>query len=261
MLWYFKENEQTIGPITDVELQELVANGKITLETQIKTQNMREWKFYKDVKDMPNEKLKEIPKDPVHKKNTCCECNKTFNPDELVKIGNSNVCASCKPILVQRIKEGAPLPGEMHYAGFWVRFKAKFIDGLILWVPNFLISSIIRSFFKLPVNPFASIAPDLMKNLPFASIISYIINIIFALTYYTWFIGKFAATPGKMVAKIKIVTSDGGTVSYKRAFGRYFAEMLSSIIFGIGYLMVAFDKKKRALHDRICNTSVVYKNK
>ena len=37
----------------------------------------------------------------------------------------------------------------------------------------------------------------------------------------------------------------------------FFAEMLSGMILGIGYLMAAFDDEKRALHDRICDTRVV----
>ena len=39
-----------------------------------------------------------------------------------------------------------------------------------------------------------------------------------------------------------------------------FAEMLSSLTLGIGYIMVAFDDEKRGLHDRdICDTRVVRK--
>jgi uncharacterized RDD family membrane protein YckC len=41
--------------------------------------------------------------------------------------------------------------------------------------------------------------------------------------------------------------------------GRHFAEMLSGILLGIGYLMIAFDDEKRALHDRICDTRVIKK--
>ena len=72
-----------------------------------------------------------------------------------------------------------------------------------------------------------------------------------------FFIGKYGATPGKMLMKIKVVTPDGGPVSYGRATGRYFAKMLSAIILYIGFLMAFWDEEKRALHERICNTRVV----
>jgi uncharacterized RDD family membrane protein YckC len=55
------------------------------------------------------------------------------------------------------------------------------------------------------------------------------------------------------------VRPDGEKISYARACGRGFAELVSSIILGIGYLMVVFDEEKRALHDRICDTRVVRK--
>ena len=63
-----------------------------------------------------------------------------------------------------------------------------------------------------------------------------------------------------MACKIKVVTADGGRVSYARAFGRYFAKMLSAFTCMIGYIIAVFDNpQKRALHDHICNTRVVYK--
>jgi uncharacterized RDD family membrane protein YckC len=82
---------------------------------------------------------------------------------------------------------------------------------------------------------------------------------VIAIGYETFFIGKYGATPGKMACKIKVVTADGGKVSYLLAFGRYFAKVLSSLTCLIGYIMAAFDDEKRALHDRICNTRVVFK--
>ncbi|MDY7037753.1 MAG: RDD family protein, partial [Thermodesulfobacteriota bacterium] len=78
-----------------------------------------------------------------------------------------------------------------------------------------------------------------------------------AATYTTLMLGKYDATLGKMACKIKVITSDGGKVSYARALGRHFAEFLSAIILSIGYIIAAFDDQKRSLHDRICNTRVI----
>jgi uncharacterized RDD family membrane protein YckC len=62
-----------------------------------------------------------------------------------------------------------------------------------------------------------------------------------------------------MACRIKVVTAEGGQVSYLRAFGRYWAKGVSAIICLAGYIMAAFDDEKRALHDRMCNTRVVFK--
>jgi uncharacterized RDD family membrane protein YckC len=88
-------------------------------------------------------------------------------------------------------------------------------------------------------------------------VISNLLQIAIAAAYTTWLLGRYGATLGKMACKIKVVTPDGGSVSYARALGRYFAEILSAMIFSIGYIMAAFDDQKRTLHDRICNTRVV----
>ena len=77
--------------------------------------------------------------------------------------------------------------------------------------------------------------------------------------YESWCVGKFAATPGKMACKLKVVLPDGGQVSYPRAIGRHFAKYISGMILLIGYIMAAFDKQKRSLHDRICDTRVIQK--
>ena len=86
-----------------------------------------------------------------------------------------------------------------------------------------------------------------------------LIQFIIPAVYTTWFLGKYGATPGKMACKIKVVRSDGESVSYGRALGRHFAKWLSWMILCIGFLMAAFDDQHRTLHDRICDTRVVRK--
>jgi uncharacterized RDD family membrane protein YckC len=62
-----------------------------------------------------------------------------------------------------------------------------------------------------------------------------------------------------MACGLRVVRPDGESLTFMRAFGRHFAEMLSGLILMIGYLMAAFDSEKRALHDRISDTRVVHK--
>ena len=83
------------------------------------------------------------------------------------------------------------------------------------------------------------------------------LQIVIPAVYTTWFLGKYGATPGKMACKLKVVTADGGKISYARAVGRHFATWISAMIFLIGFLMAAFDTEKRTLHDRICDTRVI----
>ena len=65
------------------------------------------------------------------------------------------------------------------------------------------------------------------------------------------------ATVGKMAMGLRVVTSDGQRLSFMNATGRYFAKIISAIILGIGFLMIAFTDKKRGLHDMIASTLVI----
>ena len=50
----------------------------------------------------------------------------------------------------------------------------------------------------------------------------------------------------------------GGPISWGRAFGRFFAEMLNGMIpFWIGYIIAIFDAEKRTVHDNLAGTRVV----
>ncbi len=178
----------------------------------------------------------------------CTVCNKPFPREDMVRFGPSLVCAACKPMYVQMLEQGAARPGELLYAGFAPRFAAKFVDGLILFVVNMGISFLIGLMITKQSGPSSVLVFKAVELL---------LQTALAATMVTYFLGKFGATPGKMALGLAVVTPEGGEISYSRAFGRYFAEILSSIILFIGYLMVLFDEEKRALHDRICNTRVI----
>jgi len=137
--------------------------------------------------------------------------------------------------------------GGMHYGGFWIRFCAKVLDSIILAI---VYAAVAMSMAVLSGG-------DEGLGLVIGLVLS-LFNFVFPIAYDVFFIGKFAATPGKMALGLKIVRSDGDRVSYLRAFGRHFAEFLSAIILFMGYVMAAFDDEKRALHDRICDTRVVH---
>jgi uncharacterized RDD family membrane protein YckC len=184
----------------------------------------------------------------------CAECGNAFPQDEVIRFGDAWVCAACKPIFVQKLKEGATVAGVMEYAGFWIRFGASLLDGIILGVVN----AIIRFVPLLALGIGAQKTGARLGRFSAAVLLLALIQYGVAITYEKFFVGKFGATPGKMACRLRVVTADGGRVGYGRAFGRYFAKLLSAITLCIGYLMVAFDKEEhRGLHDRICNTRVI----
>ena len=149
------------------------------------------------------------------------------------------------------------LSTDLRYAGFWIRFGAKFIDGIVLGLAIGLPIFIVIFFFAFrggfsSRNPsgFSPVAVELQILLQLGSV-------IISVGYNWFFLAKYGATPGKMACGLKVVTPTGAPISSGQALGRSAAEILSRLICLIGYIMAAFDDEKRALHDWICNTRVV----
>jgi uncharacterized RDD family membrane protein YckC len=150
--------------------------------------------------------------------------------------------------------EGA-VPGPFGYGGFWRRFLAKFVDGIIMWVIN------VPFALLMGVGVFGttggSVGTDQMARFVLIQFGYQLVAIGIGIGYDVFFIRKYDATPGKMALGVKLLRSDGSKLGVARIIGRYFSQWISALILGIGYIMAAFDDEKRSLHDRICDTRVV----
>ena len=66
------------------------------------------------------------------------------------------------------------------------------------------------------------------------------------------------ATVGKKAMSLVVTDSAGQRIGFGRATGRYFGKFISSLILGIGFLMVGWTRRKQGLHDMMAST-LVYK--
>lgn len=247
---YYAEGDRQVGPIGKAELQSLIKTKKIDSKTLVWQPGMAEWQalglFVKAKTQGAKASMQPAP--PVQQ-SLCSECGQAFAEDDMIRFSGVWVCAGCKPIMVQKIKEGVAVSGAMDFAGFWLRFGAWFIDYIILGIASMVV--------YLPMTFMGVYSADKPGVFLTFQLISTIFNFIIPAVYETWFVSKYAATPGKMACKIKVVLADGGKVSFGRAVGRHFAKYISGLTLGIGYIMAGFDDQKRALHDRICDTRVI----
>ena len=118
---------------------------------------------------------------------------------------------------------------QVERGGFWNRFVGVLIDGLILIVPFMLVSR------------FASDGGDFLLGM----------------AYFVGFWAIWGATPGKRLLGLSIERPDGSRIGPGRAVARYFAWLLSFLLFGVGFIMAGLREDKRGLHDLICDTVVV----
>ena len=136
--------------------------------------------------------------------------------------------------------------GTTIYAGFWRRFAAWFLDGLIL------------SLVTLPFT--LQFGGDVAAEAARASAAGTISTVVGWLYYALMESSAKQATVGKMALGIIVTDLEGRKIGFGRATGRYFAKILSALILGIGFLMAGFTERKQALHDMVASTLVVKGN-
>ena len=255
MDWFYADSGRQSGPVDDAGLALLVAAGTIRPETLVWRAGMANWQPYQSVAAPP-------PALPVIGGVAyCSECGKPYPGDELAAFGNVLVCGSCKPLYTQKLREGV-VAAPMRYGGFWLRFLAILLDGLILGFVYMLIFGVAIVMMGLTSIDFSN-QDQIQAHMPeFMALYGLFIlgSIVLQAAYEIWFVGRHGATPGKMACQLQVVTPYGGKISYARATGRHFAKYISAnFTLWIGYIMAGFDDEKRSLHDRICETRVIKK--
>lgn len=264
MKWYYADAGRQVGPVEDAQLDDLVRAGAVRDDTLIWREGMANWQPHSAVRGPA--KPVPIPTAAVPiaaETRFCSECGRPHPASEMVTIGTATVCAQCKPLYMQRMREGGQAVGVRHYGGFWIRFVAIIIDGIIIGVVGFLITLPLRLIMGVSAisiaqsqDPSAALAA-LPAILGMAGL-SVLINVALGVAYEGYFVSTKGGTIGKLALGLQIIRLDGSRLSFGQACGRYFARILSGIILYIGFIMAAFDSEKRSLHDRICNSLVIY---
>ena len=143
------------------------------------------------------------------------------------------------------------------YAGFWLRFGAAFIDGLIIGIPVFGIGILVVVGLGLH-EEFDN------QNSPVPALLDLGFRLVYFLIAWIYSAvqesGPHMATFGKRACGIVVTDLNGQRISFGRASGRFFGEILSGITWYIGYIMAGFTEKSQALHDMVAGTLVVRKS-
>jgi uncharacterized RDD family membrane protein YckC len=76
--------------------------------------------------------------------------------------------------------------------------------------------------------------------------------------YYAFYWTGTGKTPGMLLLGVEVVGQDGGRAGTKRGLLRTLAFPLSFLLLGLGFLGILLGRDRRALHDVIADTAVVY---
>lgn len=136
-------------------------------------------------------------------------------------------------------------------AGFWVRFLANVVDSLIILVLTVIVAFIFndQAYFNEYNDNSSS---------PSETIVSITYAIIFVIFFTA---SKYRGSPGKLLCRIQVLNEDKTQISFLKSIGRYLAYFISALPLLIGFMMAGWNEEKKALHDMICGTRVVYRDK
>ena len=116
--WFYVQNGKQIGPVPVAQFEDLVRSGRITLETLVWREGLPNWQPFGSITATPST----LPTPPAPPPppgaappvlpgalTGCAECGFAFPESEMIPFAGSWICAKCKPIFFQRVREGAPL--------------------------------------------------------------------------------------------------------------------------------------------------------
>jgi len=158
---------------------------------------------------------------------------------------------------------------EVRYAGFWIRFLASLLDTIFLALPVGIVIFFLSDgnwfdFSQYQHNVMMAMSGNThaldtqpQTSLKWELLFEVSVLVVTMLFWKRW----RGATPGKKFVHIKIV--DNKTfkdITNRQAITRSFGYIASTFSFLIGFLMVAFRKDKRGLHDMLAGTIVIYED-
>jgi len=251
--WHYANGSQKQGPVSSEELAQLARQGTVTPATLVWRDGMANWQPYAQAVP-PGDPASTMPAPPTGPDEAVCAVSgKVYPKRDMIQYEGQWISAEHRDEFFQRLREGVAVPamtgkvpGPYGYGGFWKRFLAKFLDGIIVAIPNQLIGLLI-----------GYLAGQIGLGEVGAMLVALPVTFGIAIGYEVFFIRKYDATPGKMALGLKLLRANGDKLTAGRVVGRYFANLLSALVLYIGYIMAGFDDEKRALHDRICDTRVI----
>jgi uncharacterized RDD family membrane protein YckC len=147
------------------------------------------------------------------------------------------------PPLAPPLVEAAPT-GPV-FGGFWIRFAAYIIDGLILGLISIVIDVVLF---------------NLISSASTLQSVGSVIGLVIGFLYFAWSWVRTGSTPGMSLLGLQVVRdADGGPITWGKAFIRYVGIIISTLVLFIGLIWVAFDKRKRGWHDLMAGTVVIRK--
>ena len=143
------------------------------------------------------------------------------------------------------------------YAGFWKRFAAAFIDGIVTAIGSVLIGGPVLVLMMLVVVAEGEDPDSVALTAAFEGAAQLLALLVSWMYYALMESSPLQATLGKLALRIRVTDLAGDRVGFERATWRYCGKFVSALLLLGGFVMAAFSARKQALHDRMAGCLVV----
>jgi uncharacterized RDD family membrane protein YckC len=151
--------------------------------------------------------------------------------------------------------QGVYYPTRAILANFWWRLLAYIIDYIIFYISIFLVGAILGLIAGYTHAHWFDSELDHDTNVG----LTLLCVLIFFFYHAAFESSRLQGSIGKIVCRLKVVNAAGERVSFGAALGRNFGKILSSLLCGMGFLMVLWSDNKQAWHDQLAKTFMVRK--
>jgi uncharacterized RDD family membrane protein YckC len=183
----------------------------------------------------------------------CGDCGYAFSAPRRRSEGSSSEARATSSATVEAVEgladfyasRRAARAGQFAYGGFWRRFAARVVDGLVF---AFLEAFVVGFAAGLGHRPWSGFVLLLL-----------LLGLFLAALLYEPLMtaGAGRGTLGKQLLGLAVTDLDGNRISVGRSFGRWLATIPAVIPLYLGWVLVAFRRDKRGLHDLLAGTIVI----
>lgn len=228
-VWHYTVGEEQYGPVTLLELRKLVTSGELMETDLVWKEGMPDWTAVIDLDEL--------------------------NPSRSNSSGTAATAGG-----------EASQSSNKDYAGFWFRFFAVLIDGLVLGTASAVMTTVIGIILAIGFGITLVGSVDRENKADAAALVLTLTWIVLIVANFMlhWLYFAFMessgqrATVGKLACGIVVIDESGVPLTFAQATGRFFAKFfITSATLGIGYLMCVWTKQEQCLHDKVANCIVV----
>jgi uncharacterized RDD family membrane protein YckC len=140
---------------------------------------------------------------------------------------------------------------ELEYVGFWARVGASLIDSILV---TLILWPILTAFYGQEYWSINQQMNHQVEQGPLDVLLTWVLPAAAIIVF--WLTKQ--ATPGKMLISAKVVDArTGDKLTPSQSIGRYLAYYVAFLPFALGFIWIAFDKRKQGWHDKLAGTVVV----